>query len=209
MSSYGNRGMTFESLIEYANRRYRLDGKAIIEKQHTLCKPLRDGTGRIYSAKYEEKATVDFMGRFGGKPIAFEAKHCQTQKIDLKRVEEHQCDFLRDWTKPPAGAIGFVIISFELSRFFMIPWSYWEAAREARAAKVEDRPMKHIAPSHTWEDMGNGRARVAFNPYETIWETTGKASIRADELPMEWEIPMGGTAGLDYLAKVAEFWGWG
>ena len=34
MTGYGNRGMTFESLIEYANRRYRLDKRAIIEKQH-------------------------------------------------------------------------------------------------------------------------------------------------------------------------------
>ena len=128
MSAYGNRGMTFESLIEYANRRYRLDGKAIIEKQHTLCKPLRDRSGKIYSAKYEEKATVDFMGRFGARPIAFEAKQCQDQKIDLKRVEEHQCDFLRDWTSISANgkAIAFVIISFELSRFFLIPYRYWD-----------------------------------------------------------------------------------
>ena len=62
-NTYGNRGMSFEGLIEYASRQYRQDGTAIIEKQHTLCKPLRNGTGRIVSAKYEEKATVDFMGR--------------------------------------------------------------------------------------------------------------------------------------------------
>lgn len=60
-STYGNRGMTFESLIEYANSRYRHTGAAIVEKQHTLCKPLRNGTGSIVSAKYEEKATVDFI----------------------------------------------------------------------------------------------------------------------------------------------------
>lgn len=88
-NTYGNRGMSFESLIEYANRQYRQDGIAVIEKQHTLCKPLRNGTGRIVSAKYEEKATVDFMGRYGERPIAFEAKHCSADKIDLKRVAQH------------------------------------------------------------------------------------------------------------------------
>lgn len=90
--------MSFEGLIEYANNRYQQTGRAIVTKQHTLCKPLRNGTGQIVSAKYEEKATVDFMGQYAGTPIAFEAKHCAADKIDLKRVEPHQCDFLRDWT---------------------------------------------------------------------------------------------------------------
>ena len=31
-NTYGNRGMSFESLIEYANRQYRQDGIAVIEK---------------------------------------------------------------------------------------------------------------------------------------------------------------------------------
>lgn len=205
MTGYGNRGMTFESLIEYANRRYRHEGKAIIEKQHTLCKPLRDRTGRIASAKYEEKATVDFMGRIGQTPVAFEAKHCATDKIDLKRVEEHQCGFLQDWTKD-AGTVGFVLVSFELSAVFLIPWSYWQAARESRAAKTEGRKMKPITPCHTWEPTGDATARVAFNPMETEWRTTGKASIRMDELPPEWEVRIGSTAGLDYLTTVRRLW---
>lgn len=53
-SGYGNRGMSFEGLIEYANSRYRQSGAAVIEKQHTLCKPLRSGTEGIVSEKYEE-----------------------------------------------------------------------------------------------------------------------------------------------------------
>ena len=185
MTGYGNRGMTFESLIEYANRRYRLEKRAIIEKQHTLCKPLRDSTGRIASAKYEEKATVDFMGRFFLTPIAFEAKHCATDKIDLKRVEQHQCDFLRDWTHG-GGTIGFVLVSFELTAFYIIPWDYWQAALTAREKKT--------------------KGTVQFYPMQTAWETTGKASIRRDELPAEWEVKIGGTAGLDYLAVVRRLW---
>ena len=41
---------------------------------------------------------------------------------------------------------------------------------------------------------------------QTAWETTGKASIRRDELPAEWEVKIGGTAGLDYLAVVRRLW---
>ncbi len=185
MSSYGNRGMTFESLIEYANARYRANGTAIIEKQHTLCKPLRNGTGHIVSAKYEEKATVDFMGRYGGIPIAFEAKHCAADTIDLKRVEEHQCGFLRDWTAEP-GTIGFVMVSFRFSEFYAIPWIYWQAALDARQKK--------------------SGGIVTLEPMGTAWQTTGKASIRKDELPQEWEVKMGGAAAVDYLATVKRLW---
>lgn len=184
-NTYGNRGMSFESLIEYANRQYRQDGIAVIEKQHTLCKPLRNGTGRIVSAKYEEKATVDFMGRYGERPIAFEAKHCSADKIDLKRVAQHQCRFLQEWTAEPA-AIGFVIISFRLSAFYLIPWDYWQAALDAREKRTG--------------------GTVIQEPVRTEWQTTGKASIRMDELPAEWEIKLGGRIAIDYLAAVRKLW---
>lgn len=184
-SALGNRGMTFEGFIKYANSRYRLEGRAIVEKQNTLCIPLRNGTGKIISAKYEEKATVDFMGRYGSQPIAFEAKHCSTDVISLSRVEPHQCEFLRDWCKTP-GAIGFIIISFQFREFYLIPWAYWEAALIARQTKKS--------------------STVAFPPMETPWKATGKASIRKDELPDEWKIKLAGTAAFDYLERVDKLW---
>lgn len=184
-STYGNRGMQFESLIEYANIRYYQKGLAVITKQHTLCKPLRNGTGRIVGAKYEEKATVDFMGRYTEIPIAFEAKHCSADKIDLKRVEAHQCEFLREWTADGYG-IGFVMVSFKLEDFYIIPWRYWQAALMARK-------------------YGKGET-IAFTPMKTKWQTTGKASIRKDELPREWQVKMGGLTVIDYLATVDRLW---
>ena len=128
---------------------------------------------------------MQVMLSFTSRPIAFEAKHCGNDKIDLKRVEEHQCSFLRDWTKTQE-AIGFVIVSFELREFYLIPWDYWQAAIDARAAKKG--------------------CRVQFEPMGTAWETTGKASIRKDELPQEWEIQIGGPTGLDYLKTVKRLW---
>ena len=184
-STYGNRGMSFEGLIEYANNRYQQTGRAIVTKQHTLCKPLRNGTGQIVSAKYEEKATVDFMGQYAGTPIAFEAKHCSADKIDLKRVAQHQCRFLQEWTAEPA-AIGFVIISFRLSTFYLVPWDYWQAALDAREKRTG--------------------STVILEPVKTEWQTTRKASIRMDELPAEWEIKLGGRIAIDYLAAVRKLW---
>lgn len=193
-SIYGNRGMTFESLIEYANKRYRAEGRAIIEKQHTLCKPLRNQHGTVYGAKYEIKATVDFMGRYGERPIAFEAKHCtNSPRIDLKRVEDHQCEFLEDWTQEPE-AIGFVIVSFDFSDFYLIPWECWRVAKEAHEAEGKGRAML-LAHAEEAAPQRNG------------WIPTGKASLRKEELPEEWSIKAGGRDGFDYLQTVARIWG--
>ena len=184
-SSFGNRGMTFEDFIKYANSQYRFSKRAVVEKQNTLCIPLRNGTGKIVSAKYEEKATVDFMGRYGSQPIAFEAKHCSDDVISLSRVEKHQCEFLRDWCQSP-NTIGFIIISFRLRDFYLIPWAYWDASLNARLNKKSET--------------------VAFPPMNTPWIATGKASIRKDELPEEWKIKLGGSAALDYLERVDRLW---
>lgn len=188
MNTHGNRGMTFESLIENANERYRLDRRAVVGKQHTLCKPLRDAEGRIAGAKYGGKATVDFVGRIGGRPVAFEAKDSNAGSIALKRVEEHQCAFLDDWTKDPAS-VGFVLVSFRLLRFFVIPWEYWKAAKTARETREP--------------------AIVAFPPMRTPWDLTCRASVKEDELPAEWEARLGGRAGIgvDWLEAVTRLWG--
>ncbi len=184
-SNFGNRGMTFEAFVKFANGQYRYQKRAIIDKQNTLCIPLRNGSGKIVSAKYEEKATVDFTGRYGSRPIAFEAKHCAEDKIALSRVEEHQCEYLREWTADPA-AIGFIIISFRFRDFYLIPWCYWEAALNARKT---------------------GKSKiVSFSPMNTPWKTTGKASIKKEELPEEWKIKLTGTAALDYLERVDRLW---
>ena len=187
MSIYANKGATFEQLIEYANRRYKSLGIAIIEKQHTLCKPLRNGTGRIVSAKFEVKATVDYMGRYGETPIAFEANHSCTDKIALDRVEPHQCEFLQSWTDGGKG-IGFVLLGFRYENYFLIPWEFWDAANKAREQKA-------------------AKLEIQVPPCPPYWHPTGKASVKLGEMPDEWRVQTGGNAALDYLATAKKIWG--
>lgn len=187
-TKHGNKGMTFEGLIKYASQQDKHSGRGVIEKQNTLCIPLRNGTGKIVSAKYEEKATVDFMGQSQGVPIAFEAKHCSTDVIQLSRVVEHQNQWLGEWTKQ-GNAIGFVLVSFQLTDVFLIPWENWvDATREHAIKKKIKVPEKATATA------------------KTEWIPTGKASIRKDELPEDWKVPIGGGLGLDYLGKIYEIW---
>lgn len=183
----GNRGMDLESFITYASRRYRTLGIAVIEKQHTHFTPLWDRkTKRIVSCKVEEKATVDYMGRVGSTPIAFEAKSTQNDRIRYDEVENHQAEFLDDFTADCNG-IGFVLVSFNLNTFYMIPWQFWKTARNAW--KEAQRKGKRKANIYS----------VTFEGQE--WITNGMASVKESELLPEWEVKMDGKVGLDYLRR--------
>ena len=126
MKAWGqaNRGRPFEQLIEMANTQYRNKKIAVIHKVPTAWIPLRDGRGRIVSAKVEEKAAVDFLGSYCGQSLAFDAKHCSDERIRWDRVEDHQAQFLEDWEQD--GGISFVLVSFKMNRYFVVPWSVWK-----------------------------------------------------------------------------------
>lgn len=169
--SYANRGQALEEFIKFANDRYRHKRLAHIEKQCTEFIPLRDRSGKIVSCKVEKKATFDFLGRYKSHPIAIEAKNSNEDTIRWDRVEENQADDMVSFTREP-GTIGLVVVSFNLKRFFVIPWVFWQAAYDAR--------VRH----------GGSRTKpVTVTAYGQTWTVPQKFSVRADELLPEWEIP--------------------
>ena len=124
-----NRGRALEELIELANNQYLVQGRAVIHKVPTEWIPVRDGTGKIRTAKVERKAAVDFIGAYGGQPIAFDAKETRADRIRWDRVELHQQKFLECWHR--AGGIAFVIVGFMArERFFVVPWPVWRRGLE-------------------------------------------------------------------------------
>ncbi len=177
--NYANKGRAFEDLIEFANAQYRRQSIAVIGKQNTKFLPIRNGQGQLVSAKVEEKATVDYLGRYKGTPVAIEAKHTENDRILFSRVEPHQAEYMDDFCKDP-GAVGIVLVSFKLQRFYAVPWQFWKAARDA------------------WES-GNGKTPRPVEAYGWSWYTPGMASASADQLLSDWEIRTGGTSGLPYL----------
>ena len=183
MTVYGNRGMSFEEYIEYANQRYRAAGVAVVEKQHTKILPIRNAKGRIVRCKWEEKATVDFMGRYRNIPVAIEAKHTSSDRIKFSEVKDHQAKFLDDFTGGYGLGFGAVLVSFKLERFFLVPWIFWSVGREA------------------WKNS-KGKEKGRAVSYCMIWEAPGKASVSADELNPAWEIKPNNKYGLPYLSKI-------
>ena len=169
--SYANRGQPLEEFIKFANERYRQKRMAHIEKQCTEFIPLRDRSGKIVGCKVEKKATFDFLGRYKSYPIAVEAKNSNEPSIRWDRIEENQADDMDSFTAEP-GTIGLVVVSFNLKRFFVIPWAFWQAAYNAR-----------VRPG------ANRTAPVTVSAFGQTWTIPPKNSVRAEELNPEWEIP--------------------
>ncbi|MEK5272573.1 Holliday junction resolvase RecU [Aeribacillus sp. FSL K6-8394] len=108
--SYANRGMSFEHLIERTNQQYFMKGIATIQKVATPWKVIRKGK-QIVSAFPEKKSTVDFIGIYNGRAIAFDAKSTRERtRFPLSNIEEHQFNFLKQW-KNNSG-ISFLLIDF-------------------------------------------------------------------------------------------------
>lgn len=182
MTNYANRGMSLESFVEFANARYRHYGIAVVEKQHTHFTPIRNRQGKIVSCKVEEKATVDFMGRYRSIPVAIECKHTSSDRIRFSEVKDHQSAFLNDFVGEYGLGFGAVLVSFKMERFFLVPWCFWSAARDMW---IRDRGEK-----------------AAVIEYGMSWTTPGKASVSAADLLPEWEVKLNNKYGLAYLSKI-------
>lgn len=181
-ASHANRGRTLEDFLEFANNQYRNLGQALITKQHTKFIPIRNSKGRVATVKVEEKATVDYMGRYKNIPIALEAKHTKGKRMSFSQVQDHQAAYLDDWTKEE-GAIALVLISYGLTKFYAIPWPFWKAARDAWENKKEKTKAE----------------KITVEAYGWKWTTTGMASASPEELLDDWEVKPGGRTGLPYL----------
>ena len=186
-SSYANRGRAFEELLKFVHARYQRAGIACVHKVPTEFLPIRDARGRVTSCKVEEKSCVDYLGRYHGIPVAIEAKHEEGERISFNRVEPHQAAYLTDFIKDP-GAVGIVLVSFGMRRFFAIPWSFWKVAQDTWNNKPDPKVRKCV--------------KVNIHAYGYEWTTPGMASVSADELLPEWEIKPGDVSGLPYLETI-------
>lgn len=115
-----NLGKYFEQKIESANRQYRIQGIAAIEKQEIQTKFIN---GQMI---YTKKGPPDFMGVLdGGKAVIFEAKSTRGKSLPLKNLDSrlHQFQFLKEAEQ--MGAIAFYLVEFyDLGRYFIVPVSH-------------------------------------------------------------------------------------
>ncbi|OPL10236.1 MAG: hypothetical protein AVO34_11560 [Firmicutes bacterium ML8_F2] len=133
--SFANRGSALEELVELANIQYRRLGIAVMHKVPSKWIPIRNKHGKLISAKIEEKAAVDFMGRYFNIPIAFDVKSVlKDTRWYLKNIEHHQLKFLVDWETGTARS--YVLLGFwKTEEFFFLPFRYVHEKYLRRLAK--------------------------------------------------------------------------
>lgn len=186
-ASQANRGKSFENFIGFANQVYRRKGIAMIEKQYVEILPIRNGRGQVVTCKIGEKSTVDYIGRYGSVPIALEAKDTNSGVIRFDAVQPHQAAYLDDFSKEP-GTIALVLISFNLERFYAVPWAFWGTAYDIRVRR-------------------NDRAQsINLHAFGQEWHIPPKFSVREEELLPEWQVPSNDRKyGLHYLINAEKY----
>jgi recombination protein U len=117
-TQYANRGMSLQNLVTQANEQYLQLGIAHIHDPGVPAKNVPDGHGGrklIYQA-----ATVDHLGSWQGKSIAFDDKATKIERLPAENVKEHQVEFLLNHQKI-GGGLSFLLIGYsDYGRFFVV-----------------------------------------------------------------------------------------
>jgi recombination protein U len=100
-SSYGNRGMFLENIINDSNTYYNSIDKCLIFKKPTPIKVLNvtyptDKSHLIDKAVYSSISTLDYNGIYREKYIEFDAKECHSKtSFPLSNIKDHQLEHIK------------------------------------------------------------------------------------------------------------------
>ena len=106
--THRNRGTALERLINMTNMQYRNKGIADIRKIPTPVKITKDLGATVHGRK-EKGELVDYLGCYGSRAIAFEAKETKLTSFPLSNITKNQYNFLKSWHEN--GATCFLIVS--------------------------------------------------------------------------------------------------
>ncbi len=100
-SSYKNRGMFLENIINESNEYYNSIDKSLIYKKPTPIKVLNvtypnNKSHLIDKAVYSSISTLDYNGIYRGKYIEFDAKECHSKtSFPLENIKPHQLEHIK------------------------------------------------------------------------------------------------------------------
>lgn len=123
-------GLAFEDTIESACKYYMIAGRAYIEKTPEPMKIIKalDRKKGIFAAVFQKAAQPDYKGTMaGGRAVAFEAKHTETDRILQSAVTDDQRDALDK--HEAMGAICFVLVSLGY-KYHRVPWTVWKTMKD-------------------------------------------------------------------------------
>lgn len=122
-------GKMFESIIEQSLNYYNSTGAASIHKMPEPMNPTKSLDGGKFIAFFAKKAMADYRGTLqGGRSIIFEAKHTVNDRMEYGVVlEQQRADLERNHN---LGAACFVLVGFNMTDMFRIPWPIWRDMKE-------------------------------------------------------------------------------
>lgn len=122
-STYKNRGMFLENILNDSNTYYNSIDKCLIYKKPTPIKVLNvsyptNKSHLINKAVYSSISTLDYNGIYKCKYIEYDAKECHNKtSFPLSNIKDHQVLHMRKAIKQ--GGIVFLII-FMNNEFFLM-----------------------------------------------------------------------------------------
>jgi len=122
-STYKNRGMFLENIINDSNNYYNEIERCLIYKKPTPIKVLNvtyptNKTHLINKAVYSSVSTLDYNGIYRGKYIEFDAKMCNNKSLfPISNIKNHQINHIKQVIKQ--GGIAFLIIMINNEIFLL------------------------------------------------------------------------------------------
>lgn len=138
-------GEFFERVIEFSCMYYKKIGAADIQKTPEPMRVLAplDRKKGTFKACFAKQAQPDFKGVLqGGQAVIFEAKHTESNRIEQNRLTDEQ--IINFDSQHKLGAKCFVLVSFEIKRFYKVPWIVWRDMQEVFKKKSVNE--KDLAP---------------------------------------------------------------
>lgn len=118
---FGNRGKSFEQLIQKSNHTYARKKWGYIEKAEPAVK-VKSKRGKFITGWFEGKGFVDYFGISNGRALAFEAKSTRERnRFPLDNVKKHQVDALEFWHEQ--GGVAFILVEFfKYKEVYFVPY---------------------------------------------------------------------------------------
>ena len=143
-------GLQFEEIINEACEHYKSLGIAYIEKTPEPMRVIGVKNRKMghFIAVFEKAAQPDYKGTMqGGRAIAFEAKHTETDRIKQDAVTENQTEALN--LHETMGALCFVIVCLD-NHYYRVPWEKWKTMKEDCGHKYMNAADLHPYTLGTW-----------------------------------------------------------
>ena len=145
-------GLQFENIVDEACEHYLTEGLAYIEKTPEPMKVIGviNRQQGQFKAVFEKAAQPDYKGTMkGGRAVAFEAKHTESDRIKQDAVTVDQENALN--AHEAMGALCFVVVCLG-DKYYRVPWEKWKTMKEDCGHKYMNAEDLHPYLLGSWPD---------------------------------------------------------